>query len=257
MKQNKIKILFFILVFMQNIRANIPFCISLGSACGPALNLRNLNLRSEAYPFDWTVTPFDSLYNALREDFKYFLADLLIRPDNQGVIDHYGINYTHDWPTLHQPHIDALNADFISNCTLFSAWQNALPLVREKYQRRINRFRNACLSQNKIFFIRSEETDKEQAVKLKDLIVNIYPSLDFTLIIFGSDIKFQNPWNIDKIKNFYVPRWDDPVLWGQTLKQVGSEFALLRIMLINIQKNKLGNELICSECRKLLMKEKK
>ena len=256
MKQNKKIILIFILVIIQNMQATIPLCISLDSACAPALNLRNLNLRLEAYPFDWTVSPFNSLYNALLDDFKHFLTELAMRPDGQGVIDYYGIHYTHDWPTVHSPHIDALNADFIGNCALFSAWQNALPLVREKYRRRIDRFRNACLSANKVFFIRSDDTTREESILLRNLLAKNYPQLDFTLVICSSDLNFQHPWNINRIKNFYVPRWDDSVLWGQTLKQIGPEFAMLRIMPINIQKNKNRNELRCPECVKLLMKEK-
>src|SRR5437868_4428375 len=74
----------------------IPLCISLGSSCHPALNLRALKLKLETYPFDWILSPFDSLYKALQDDFKYFLSDLKVRPEGNGVVDYYGFHFPHD-----------------------------------------------------------------------------------------------------------------------------------------------------------------
>ena len=47
----------------------MPLCISLGAACGSAMMLRDLNLRTEAYPFDWVVSHGDVVYQALSTDF--------------------------------------------------------------------------------------------------------------------------------------------------------------------------------------------
>lgn len=225
MLKAKIKLLLLFLgLFVNNFYSQTPLCISLGSACGSAMNLRDLGVRAAAYPFDWTVSPFDSLYAALNEDFQYFLTDLKIRPGNQGVIDHYGIHFTHDWPTVAQPHIDALNSDFIGNNTLFKEWEKALPLVREKYRRRIARFNEACLGKEKVFFFRSEDISKEKAIVLRDLFRKKYPSLDFVLIVVRNDLTFQEPWHIDGIRNFYIQQWHDPVGWRNMLRQVGPEF---------------------------------
>ena len=210
--------------FVNDFYPKTPLCISLGSTCGPALNLRSLGIRTVAYPFDWVISPFEALINALNDDFQYFLNDLKIRPGNQGVIDHYGFHFTHDWPTINQSNIDALNSDFIGNNTLFHSWQKVLPAVKEKYRRRIERLNQACLSKEKVVFIRADDISKESAITLRDFFIKKYPNLDFVLVVLRGDIAFQEPWNIDKIRNFYFPQYNDFKLFGKILKQVDPAF---------------------------------
>jgi hypothetical protein len=211
-----------------------PICISLGDACGPALMLRDLGLRREAFPFDWTVSPYDAFIKALTEDFQFFLTDLKMRPGNQGVIDHYGIHFTHDWPTNQNPHIDALHADSVGNNELASHWQNALPAVRQKYARRIERFRTVCSGSDKVIFIRSGDSGpdlpsiKNKAIVIRDYLRAQYPQLDFILVYISGNPVFQTPWNIDRIKNFYDTNWHNPNGLAHMLKQVDPAFNNLR-----------------------------
>ncbi len=243
------KILFYILIIFNttNIWAKQTVCISLGDACGPAIMLRNLKIRYEAFPFDWTVSPFDGLYAALTSDFAYFLEDLTIRPGGQGVIDHYGIHFTHDWPTVHNPHINPLNADFVPNCQLFHEWEKALPAVKEKYRRRIERLRAMCESQNRIIFIRSGTFKSEdEAIMLRDFFRAKYPDLDFLLIAISHQDNFKTEWNIEGIKNFHLQRWDDSAGLARILQQVDPIFNSLRNQDIEIFNSE--SELICQEC---------
>ncbi|MDR3550770.1 MAG: DUF1796 family putative cysteine peptidase [Candidatus Babeliales bacterium] len=209
-----------LILFLLHVQSMHALWISLGRACPSALNLRKLHMRSDAYPFDWVVSPFDSLLTALQTDFQYFLSDLRLRDDRQGVIDYYGISYIHDWPTVNQPHVDALNTDFISNNPISPQWQNALPFVKEKYRRRIERFRAACMGNEKVFFVRSEEITKEQAITLRDFFNAKYPALDFVLVVLKSDASFVSPWNIDKIKNFYIVSLNHTDSWATAFGQV-------------------------------------
>lgn len=222
MKIHLIKSIFFLSLCLttNTVSPKTPLYISLGSSCCSALNLRSLGIRTAAYPFDWVISPFDALYAALKDDFQYFLSDLKIRPGNQGVIDHYGFHFTHDWPTIQHSTIDALNSDFIGNNILFHTWQQVLPAVKEKYRRRIERLKQACLGKEKVFFIRTEEVSKETAIILRDFFRKKYPNLDFVLIALKNDITFQQPWNLDNIKNFYFPQWGDFKHLGAILKQV-------------------------------------
>jgi len=137
-------ILFFSIFNTKNILTETPLCISLGGTCGPALNLRDLKIRTEAYPFDWLVSPFESLYRALTDDFELFLINIQVAPHKNGVIDHYGFHFTHDWPTILDHDFDPLTTDFIGCSTLYPEWEMALPSVRKKYQRRIKRFKKTC-----------------------------------------------------------------------------------------------------------------
>lgn len=212
-----------LLLFFQNIQANIPTYITLGGACGPSLMLRELNLRKAAYPFDWIVSPFESVYNAIDDDFEYFFQNLTVRSNNQGVIDYYGFHFVHDLPTVCDAGADLLNVDFIGNNDLAGNWEAALPLVREKYQRRIDRFRQACLGKETIFFL-SDGLLKEHTLILRDLISKKYPSLDFVLIVFSPNESFRNPWHFEKIRNFCAS-YNNPSECKKFLDAIAEEFG--------------------------------
>src|SRR5271156_6690476 len=90
----KFVVAFIILTHLSDLSSKAPLCISLGHSCGPAIHLRYFKLRTEAYPFDWITSHFDSLYQALKDDFKYFLSDLKNKPGYcDGVIDYYGFHF--------------------------------------------------------------------------------------------------------------------------------------------------------------------
>lgn len=213
------------LLFFQNIHAELPKYIPLGGACGTALMLRTLNLRQEAYPFDWMISPFESLYMALDDDFEHFFESLRLRSDNQGVIDSYGFEFTHDLPTIASSAVDTLNVDFIGNNFLHPSWEAAVPFAWEKFQRRINRFRAACSGDDKVFFIRTEYITKEQAIALCNLIEKKYPTLDFVLIIIamGSG-DYKQPWGLDKVRTCYAS-YDDSERCKAFLDAVVREFG--------------------------------
>jgi hypothetical protein len=208
-----------------------PLCISLGGACAPALNLRNLKLRFDAYPFDWILSPFEGLCKALEEDFQNFLTDLTIRSEGNGVIDHYGFHFTHDWPTVNNQKIEdlykVLYIGDLRTMPLASNWADTIAAVKEKYQRRIDRFRAACRGSEKVFFIRAERFSQEEAIRLRDLLMKKYPLLDFVLIAIDNTPSFATAWNLDRISNFRVDRWDDYRAYGNGLNQVSSDFELL------------------------------
>jgi hypothetical protein len=220
---NKRSLLIALLCLSFSAHAKLPLCISLGRACGPALNLRDLKMRTEAYPFDWTVAPFESLYAALDHDFKDFLADIKIRQDNKGIIDGYGFHFIHDLPTITHHNINPLTHDFNSNDILALGWEESLPLMREKYRRRIERLKNVCTGTQKVFFIRHEGT-KQEAILLKELLKNKWPALNFVLVAISNKVDFQEPWHIDHIKNFSTSYWHNPIEWAKIFKQVGPEF---------------------------------
>jgi hypothetical protein len=226
----------------------LPICISLGDACGPVLMLRDLKIRTEAFPFDWIQSPFDAFYKALVSDFAFFLTDLTMRPDKQGVIDHYGFNFTHDWPTIHDPHINPLTSDFIGNCQLFNEWEKALPLVREKYHRRIERLKQMCLGRNKIIFIRSGSFSrpKEEALMIRDFFSKKYPTLEFLLVVLSSQENFKTEWNIDHIKNFYLKKWHDPAGLAKILQKVDPVFNNLPTKGMAITSSEF--DMMCETC---------
>ncbi|MGB8468330.1 MAG: DUF1796 family putative cysteine peptidase [Candidatus Babeliales bacterium] len=166
--------------------------ISLGGCCTNALMLREYNVRQAAYPFDWIISPFDSLYQAIADDFKYFLdvAYLHVASNNCMVIDYYGLYYVHDFPTIDSPAaIKEHKAVSMRPITpLRNDWEKYLPQIQEKYQRRIERFRTALRSKDHVFLFRSD-ISKEQAIRLRDLLETMYPAAQFTLIVLDMSRK--------------------------------------------------------------------
>jgi len=158
------------------------------------------------------------------------------------VIDHYDIHFTHDWPTVHQPRIDALSADCVGNCVLAPAWEQALPAVREKYRRRIERFRKVCREQEKVFFFRSG-SNRAQAIILRDFFREAYPSLNFILIIPTEDANDQQAWQIEGIRNFYATSWHAPAEWARKLKGIDPAFADVKVI-----KHSFGGGVACQHC---------
>lgn len=175
--------------------ADEPIIISLGARCGTASTLAILKIRTSAYPFDWLVSPFDSLCAALEDNFAHFLSNC--HPETEGIVDFYGFHFNHDFPK------DA-------------PYKEALPSVKQKYQRRIARFRNACLGPNKVIFIRAEEISQNEAIILRDLLMRKYPLLDFTLLAINENESFERPWNLYKIKNV-CSFWNEEMTWKRAI----------------------------------------
>lgn len=227
-----------LIIFMTTtLLAKTPLCISLGTACASAMNLRSLGLRQEAYPFDWVISPLDGLCAAIQDDFKYWLTDLTIRPNNQGVIDRYGIHFVHDLPTIATPNIDAANIDFVGNNDLISNWESTLPDVRKKYDKRIARFKQACLGKEKVYFFRAEYMTQEDSIRLRDCLKNKYPNLDFALIVSSLS---QEQWNIPGVRHFYSNVWNDYATWGRALAGFFPEFRSIARKLSNKKKSAIS-----------------
>lgn len=209
------RVVFFTWIFCIQIAcATEPIYISLGDSCMPTFSLRALQLRLRAYPFDWVISPFEGMYAALQDDFSKYFTDLRLFPDETGTIDHYGISFHHDW------HIDLSYNDSLNSID----WKSKIPFIREKYNRRIERFIEACNSEDNIVFIRFRDIDKDKSIKLRDLIRSKYPRLKFILMVVKFSEEFQEPWGIESIKNFSIIDYDYEK-WGQAFKEVSSEFC--------------------------------
>jgi len=103
--------------------------ITLGFNCSPAIILKDLGLRNYSLPFDWILTNNIQIIHCIEDDFKKFHKNLQFTLNNHWFIDEYGIQYPHDYP---------VNDDG----TIINNWQNYHIEVLEKYERRIQRFKD-------------------------------------------------------------------------------------------------------------------
>ena len=181
-------------------------CISMGTHCSAAAAIQAYDLRKAAYPFDWMISDFHHLYATLQDDFRDFLnpSYLHVRNDNHGIINKYGLVFVHDFPTIHYSGNNIQNEDNIGESILHPEWITFLPEIQTKYDRRINRFRERCSGNKKIYFIRHFGSSRGEAIRLRDLIQQMYPALDFTLVIVGNNQNYSALWGEKNIRNYYL-----------------------------------------------------
>jgi hypothetical protein len=144
--------------------------ITLGYDCSPAHVLRNLELRPFALPFDWVVSSVDGLERALSEDFAQYHTNLRFNDRKQRMIDEYGFEFPHDYPT-----VDSSNAsefveatEYIVEAQIVNNWQDYYSIVKAKYDRRIERLRNILASTEPLLILCRYTV--EDATKLYDIV---------------------------------------------------------------------------------------
>jgi hypothetical protein len=208
-------------------------CISLGEVCTTAAALEAFELRNAAYPFDWVISPYESLCGVLRQDFKDWLnpAYLSIRDDHHGIINKYGFAFVHDFPTINYVG-DPQNELPLNGDVLNPNWIDFVSDVQQKYGRRIQRFRDVCASNKKIYFIRHGGIrSREEARILRNILKTAYTTLDFTLVIVGNDESFTKPWKEKNIKNYHLKKtavWNDVAEWKKIFFDLGLAIPLTR-----------------------------
>ena len=120
------------------------YVIPLGGNCETSWNIRNYFGYSHAYPFDWWITPFDSLLKILQDDFQNLLnpANIEIIRNNETVIcNYYKILHHHDFKRDDQEKV-------------IEDIEHQVLTLRQKYDYLISRFR-ADASSKKVLFIRN------------------------------------------------------------------------------------------------------
>ena len=140
--------------------------IPIGDSCAIAYNLRKLNIRTVAYPFDWSKIKIKQLINILDCDFKDY-CELEIVKFSEAHESSYIITNPYNITMAHE---------VLNSCDL--------PEFTAKLEDRITRFKEAI--KQKVKFIRLETSPWKQSYQqdLKDLI-NILNKLapDYELIL--------------------------------------------------------------------------
>lgn len=167
--------------------------VSLGERCQGAIQIEHNGLRKLAYPFDWLVSPVESVAAFIINEGTHFLdPDKLLyngvypgNPPYYHVIDtHYGFELYHD---LKGPE-DRANYD----------------AVKAKYDRRIKRFFDLLRSNKRVLFVRTRIT-RDETVYLDNIIHTLYPQLDYTLLALSNTDDFKTDWGLPRIRNYYLP----------------------------------------------------
>jgi hypothetical protein len=166
-----------------------PLFVSLGSTCEVSHEIRHLNLRVAAFPFDWIGTiDYSQLSNIFVDNFAHFFDEKFLVPweKNQRVLlnTYYSLVFPHegDWSP--------------------QEFKKTFEKFKIKFQRRIKRFNEISNYPGKVFFLRNawpypddlatifkdsrnNEISDEIALELYQTLKNKFPTTDFTLVIIN------------------------------------------------------------------------
>lgn len=159
-------------------------CISLGSMCFPAKHLTHHDLHLRSYPFDWNITPFEALYNIIDNDFESFFDLSYMRTTSnweEAVNTKYNFSFCHTVITTNcydTPNgLQGINEEGVLH----------LEKIAEQFDRRIKRFHAVLNLGIPVFFFRHYRTTPHQAIILKYLLQEKFPTCNFTLVILDDN----------------------------------------------------------------------
>jgi hypothetical protein len=159
--------------------------VSIGSDCSPAAVLRQLGIRTCAFPFDWVQTNVFGIERCLEEDFHDFHENIRRMDHGRRMIDPYGFQYPHDYPLVgHSQENDSkigkgLFAEDLHK-PIVDNWLLYYQTVKQKYERRIQRFRDLLKGSTPIVFLsRYPEAD---ARRLLAFLRNHYGRNDLYIV---------------------------------------------------------------------------
>lgn len=174
--------------------------VSLGSTCTAASSLKNCKVRTASFPFDWIVSMDGEMFiKILDDDFSLFFdPDHLVTDDNfQDNVYNAPVNGNVLLNTCY--HLEFLH----EGGNWRTSYHSTMAAFKERYERRIARFRSLKEFPGKVFFIRSAysgamsdphrfyryEEDivisDEYACRLHDALKRYFPFLDFSLIVMN------------------------------------------------------------------------
>ena len=192
-----------------------PLFVSLGSTCQVTSYFRQAGITG-SFPFDKLLTPDgNGLVSLLRNDFAGFLDQRSLHQDKQFISinyrvinKRYNIDFRYDWHDLDD------------------SFEEDLPKIQEKYQKRIDNFRQLANYTGKVYFVRSayptgyplnpnfylpkltNDSDiifSSQAKKLKEVLCQKFPNLDFELIILNfAELRSPNITGLDKVIEYKI-----------------------------------------------------
>jgi hypothetical protein len=200
--------------------------ISIGYDCSPAGVLKKLELRTVAHPFDWTETRFTSLCACIQDDFAKFHRNIHLNSTKQRVIDAYGIQFPHDYPTIETSTYTNVNGYFYAERKLCDDYEKYTDQVVEKYGRRIERFRNAMADQSKPIIVLYRAYYGE-AVNIKYLLERIYNRTNIIVIVATTE-------TVTRENNAVIPcnpeengKWNDSTVWLKAIESAKERYPIL------------------------------
>jgi hypothetical protein len=197
--------------------------LTVGDGCSPADALRNLNLREFALPFDWILSNVNALQNCFETNFEHFHKNLVFNYNKKRLIDYYGFEFPHDYPLRHMSDVDnnigeGVFDEFPEDNDKFIGdnWHDYYDIVLEKYNRRIERFKNIVNDPKPIIVLCRYSIN--DVLKLQNLFIKYY-KINNIYFLNSSNQVFEN----DNIKNIDTEKnniWNDVNVWKEGMDDI-------------------------------------
>lgn len=188
--------------------------ITLGCECSPAAALKDLELRKFALPFDWVQTNIHTLIHGITDQLSKYHCDLHLNHNKQRVIDSYGFEFPHDYPTQkNDVGIDVSGEQLWTETTIVDHWMDFYESVKDKYDRRIQRFNE--MMQDTIPIVVLCRYNTHDVLALQQFLESHYKRNDLYFVNSCSQ-SFQT----EKIINVYTEQngvWNETSLWRTAL----------------------------------------
>lgn len=196
--------------------------ISIGHDCSPAAAQRGLNYRNFALPFDWIVTNIKGLNKCFEEDFSRFHTNLKYNHDKSRLIDDYDFEYPHDYPFENTTDLNNVGKGVYGEnkeTSIVDNWHDYYEVIKEKYNRRIVRFRNIMHDTKPIIVLCRYHIN--DLIALYRLLINYY-NKDNIYIINSSQVVSFNiiSTNIISINTEINDIWNEGAIWKKYIDYI-------------------------------------
>ena len=194
--------------------------LTIGYDCSPASALKDLNLRDFALPFDWVVSNIKSLQKCFETNFVDFHKKLVFNYNKTRLIDYYGFQFPHDYPLTHMTNFEnnigegvfgEENGKFITD-----KWYHYYGVVLDKYNRRIERFKNIINDTKPIIVLCRYNT--KDVLELQELFIKYCKNKNIYFVNSCNEL-FENEY----IKNIYTEKdnkWNDINIWKEGIDDI-------------------------------------
>jgi hypothetical protein len=195
--------------------------LTLGYDCSPSGALKGLNLRQFALPFDYVISNVNILENCFISNFDKYHKNLIFNNNKTRLIDYYGFEFPHDYPLNNMIKCENINEEdiFISeenSKQITDNWNNYYNIVLEKYNRRIERFKNIIKDTKPIIVLCRYCI--QDLLKLQK-IFNEHYKIENIYFVNSSPEIFEN----DKIINIYTEKnniWNETDIWRKGVNDI-------------------------------------
>lgn len=191
----------------------------MGFDCSPAAALKCIGIRKMSLPFDWVQSTPELIIACIKDNFKQFHQNIRLKNGGTRVVDTYGFQYPHDYPTNGGEN-DGSEKELVDNYGEYTE------SVLAKYARRIERLRG-LLTDNKpiIILMRSSYKSAYNMKRFidqkynKDVIIILatkeppLPASDKTPYIICCDPEYQSKWNDRTV-------WETAIAHGKRIYEI-------------------------------------